>query len=138
MERSKFWLFLSLPLLLDVLTSTDAHNYKRDEKNGVYFANFAKNPSVRLKAFVLETLMAPNHRQCTIECINNKHCYSVNFAASLDGGKPTCQLLNTDKFMNAHDLVADERFDHYNIKVRNYEVTCHSNCPCYGSCCSLS
>ena len=117
MERSKYCFFLSLPLLLGVLTPTDAQNYRRDENNGAYFANFEKNPSVRLNASVLATLMTSNHGQCTFECINNKHCYSVNYAASLGGGKPSCQLLNTDKFVNAHDLVSDERFDHYNIKV---------------------
>ena len=104
MERSKYCFFLSLPLLLGVLTPTDAQNYRRDENNGAYFANFEKNPSVRLNAYVLATLMTSNHGQCTFECINNKHCYSVNYAASLDGGKPSCQLLNTDKFVNAHDL----------------------------------
>ena len=111
-----WWLFVVL-LTIIIAIQSYGKSYRRDENTGVYFASFVKNPSLRLNVSVLAIPRVSDQGKGNFECINNRQCYSVNFAASLDG-RPSCELLNTgDKFNNADHLVGDQRFDHYNIKV---------------------
>ena len=120
MENSKLSLFLLITLAFGtcIYTSTSAQNFRRDGKhNAVNFAHFVKNPSHRLNGAVLIIFMVWSPAECAYQCINNQDCFSFNFAAtSLDGGH-SCQLLNTDRFLNSDDLVCHAGFDHYNIRV---------------------
>ena len=115
----KFKLYSYLALIIHVHFSTfiRAQNFKREDQ-GVSFAKFVKAPSVRLDAFKLTSQRVSKLGECTLECINNKQCYSVNFGGIL-GGKYSCELLGTDRFRESSKLVVSEEFDHYYIKVRN-------------------
>ena len=121
MENSKFPLSIVIPLMLAtcIYNSTSAQNFRRDgAQKGINYAHFVKNPSNRLNAAVLASLMVYRPVDCTYECINNQDCHSVNFATtSLIDGMHWCELLSTDKFHNSGDLVLHETYDHYNIKV---------------------
>ncbi|KAL9981983.1 hypothetical protein ACROYT_G010759 [Oculina patagonica] len=120
MESSKYSLFLMIPLILAtfIYTSTDAQNFRRDgAQKGVNYAHFVKNPSHRLNAAVLVSLVVNRPVECTYQCINNQDCYSVNFATTSLNGGHSCELLSTDKFHNSGDLVLHESYDHYNIKT---------------------
>ena len=112
MESGKFYVTFVMLLMLGV--STCAQNFRRDGQHGVNYANFAKNPSQRLNAAVMASLMTSRSQECTYQCINHQKCYSVNFAAATH----SCELLNTDKFEHSTSgLVSSNSFDHYNIKV---------------------
>ena len=120
MENSKLSLFLLITLAFGtcIYTSTSAQNFRRDGKhNAVNFAHFVKNPSHRLNGAVLIIFMVWSPAECAYQCINNQDCFSFNFAATSLDGRHSCQLLNTDRFLNSDDLVCHAGFDHYNIRV---------------------
>ena len=120
MENSKFptCSVISSILATCIYISAAAQNFRRDDTQGIKYANFVKNPSNRLNVAVLDSLMVYRPVDCTFQCLNNQDCYSVNFATttSLDG-RHSCELLSTDKFHNSGDLVLHESYDHFNIKV---------------------
>ena len=120
MENSKLSLFLLITLAFGtcIYTSTSAQNFRRDGKhNAVNFAHFVKNPSHRLNGAVLIIFMVWSPAECAYQCSNNQDCFSFNFAATSLDGRHSCQLLNTDRFLNSDDLVCHAGFDHYNIRV---------------------
>ena len=120
MEHSRLPLSLVIPLISAtcIYTSTGAENFRRDgEHDTVNFAHFVNNPSQRLNSAVLVSCMVLSPSECAYECIKNQDCYSFNFAATSLDGRHSCELLNTDKFLNPDDLVCHAGFDHYNIKV---------------------
>ena len=120
MENSKLSLFLLITLAFGtcIYTSTSAQNFRRDGKhNAINFAHFVKNPSHRLNGAVLIIFMVWSPAECAYQCINNQDCFSFNFAATSLDGRHSCQLLNTDRFLNSDDLVCHAGFDHYNIRV---------------------
>ena len=111
--------------------STDAQSFRRDGKyNRVNFAHFVNNPSHRLNGAVLVSFMVLNPTECAYLCINNQECYSINFATTSLDGRHSCELLNTDMFINSDDLVSHAGFDHYNIKVR-FKRFCSFTCFCF-------
>ena len=112
----KFRLLITITLISCLGLLINAHNFKR-ENQGVSFAKFVKASSVKLKVFKLATLNVSKVGECSLECINNKKCYSVNFRVLPIDGKHVCQLLRIDKFTKADQLVASSDFDHYYIKV---------------------
>jgi len=120
MENNKLSLFLLITLAFGtcIYTSTGAQNFRRDGRyNAVNFAQFVKNPSHRLNGAVLIIFMVWSPAECAYQCINNQDCFSFNFAATSLDGRHSCQLLNTDKFLNSDDLACHDGFDHYNIRV---------------------
>ena len=117
-DKLKFRSFTSIILLFFTYSPTFAQNFKR-EKQGVSFAKFVKTSSVKLDALKLANLKVSRVGECTFECISNQDCYSVNFAASLDG-KRFCELLGTDKFRQSQHLVESREFDHCYIKVSKF------------------
>ena len=119
MKHSKLPLSLVIPLIFGtcIYTSTGTKNFRR-ERNTVNFAHFVNNLSHRLNGAVLVSFMVLSPTECAYQCINNHDCYSFNFAATSLDGRHSCELLNTDKFLNSDDLVCHAGFDHYNIKVR--------------------
>ena len=111
---------LVIPLIFTtcIYTSNGAQNFRRDGKhNAVNFAHFVNNPSHRLNGAVLGSSMVLSPTVCAYQCINNQACYSFNVAATSLDGRHSCELLNTDKFLNPDDLVCHDGFDHFNIKV---------------------
>ena len=120
MKHRKLPLFLVIPLIFTtcIYTSTGAQSFRRDGKHDtVNFAHFVNNPSHRLNVAVLVSFMVLRTVECAYQCINNQDCYSFNFATTSLDGRHSCELLNTDKFLNSDDLVYHAGFDHYNIKV---------------------
>ena len=125
MKKSKLPLFVLTPLTFGACfnTSNGAQNFRRDGKhNAVNFAHFVNNPSHRLNGAVLVIFMVWSPAQCAYQCINNQDCYSFNFAAISLDGRHSCELLNTDRFLNSDDLVCHAGFDHFNIKVSVFFV----------------
>ena len=121
MKHSKLPLSLIIPLIFGtcISASTGAQSFRRDaEQNTVNFAHFVNNPSYRLNGAVLANFMVLSPTECAYQCINNQNCYSFNFAATSLDGRHSCELLNTDMFINSDDLVCHAGFDHYNIEVR--------------------
>lgn len=118
MENEKLFVSFLLSLLLSTKASFCVEDFIRDDKRGVKYAYFVKNPSHRLNSAVLASFMVSKLLECTFQCINNQECYSVNFAvvSRLDG-RHACELLNADKFQNSSDLLQSDSFDHYNIMV---------------------
>ena len=116
----KFHFFLTeFVLFLHVFALTCAKTFQR-EKQGVSFANFVKSSSVKLDEpkFQLASLKVSRAGECTLACVNNQECYSVNFASGSDeSGKHTCELLKVDKFSRPTSLYKTEKFNHYFIKV---------------------
>ena len=125
MEHSNLPLSLVIPLILATCfhTSTSAQNFRR-ERNAVNFAHFVNNPSQRLNGAVLVIFLVLSPTECAYQCINNQNCYSFNFATTSLDGRHSCELLNTDKFLNSDDLVCHASFDHYNIKVNGKCFSC--------------
>ena len=121
MKHKKLPLSLVIPLIFGTCfyTSTGTQSFRRDGKyNTVNFAHFVNNPSHRLNGAVLVSFMVLSPIECAYQCIHNQDCFSFNFAATSLDGRHSCELLNTDKFLNSEDLVCHAGFDHYNIKVR--------------------
>ena len=117
MENEKLFVTLLLSLLLSTKASFCVQDFIRDDKRGVKYAYFVKNPSHRLNSAVLASFMFSMPLECAFQCINNQECYSVNFAVVSLDGRHACELLNADKFQNSSDLLHSESFDHYNIMV---------------------
>ena len=117
----KFHFFLmKFVLLLHVFALTCAKTFQR-EKQGVSFAKFVKASSVKFDEpqFQLASLKVSRPGECTLACVNNQECYSVNFASGSpdQNGQYSCELLKTDKFTRSWRLVESLAFDHYYIKV---------------------
>jgi len=108
MKKSKLPLFLLTPLVFGtfICTSTGAQYSGRDGKYN--FAHFVNNPSHRLNGAVLDSIVVKSPAECAYQCINNQDCYSFNFAATSLDRRHSCELLNTDRFLNSDDLVCHE------------------------------
>lgn len=97
----------------------DAQNFKRDN-SGVNYVNFVAIPFHKLSSLILTALEVSSPSECAFQCLNNQHCYSVNFGeTSTADGKHACELLNADMFVQRDNFVVSGEFHHYNIKVGN-------------------
>ena len=55
---------------------------------------------------------------CTIECLSNPSCFSLNLAASKGAdGKLWCELLSSEKYSNPGEYKRNESSHHFSIKV---------------------
>ena len=141
MEDRNLPLSLVIPLIFAscVYTSTGAQSFQR-EHNAVNFAHFVNNPSQRLNGAVLVRFVVLSPTECAYQCIKSQDCYSFNFAATSLDGRHSCELLNTDKFLNSDDLFSHAGFDHYNIMVSikhfcSFTMRYHPYLPaCFWSC----
>ena len=56
---------------------------------------------------------------CTLKCLNNPSCLSLNLAASKRAdGKLWCELLSSEKYSNPEEYKKNVTSHHYSIKVR--------------------
>ena len=94
---------------------TNSQSFKRTN-SGVSFSQFVGNPFTRLNASLLATLKVSSLGECTFECINHHHCFSVNFG-NRGNETHTCELISTDKFSQPDRFAINQEFHHYNIKV---------------------
>ena len=80
MENSKFptCSVISSILATCIYISAAAQNFRRDDTQGIKYANFVKNPSNRLNVAVLDSLMVYRPVDCTFQCLNN-HEYRMKF-----------------------------------------------------------
>lgn len=86
--------------------------------SAVNYVNFVLNPFQKLQSLVVSSFEASELSECTLECLANQNCYSVNFGAAKNGGgMHPCELLRGDMFKDNETLITDEDFHHYNIKV---------------------
>lgn len=88
-------------LFVIFLLSTDAENFKRDDKRGERHAYLVRNSAKRLSSAILDSFMVSKPMGCVFRCISQLKCYSVNFAAVSHDGRYMCELLNVDKFQNS-------------------------------------
>lgn len=107
--------FITIIFVCSTSFFINAENFKR-ENQGVSFAIFVKALSVKLNAVKLASLEIPK-LECTLQCVRNHECFSVNVGAST-ARKQVCELLGTDKFRHSNSLIQDPEFEHYCIKVR--------------------
>ena len=57
---------------------------------------------------------------CTLECLSNPFCFSVNLAAFKGAhGKLWCELLSSDKFRNSTEYKGNKSSHHFAIEVGN-------------------
>ena len=62
---------------------------------------------------------------CTIQCLTNPLCFSVNLATSKGAnGKLWCELLSSDKFRNFTQYKGNKTSHHFSIKVGNILLAC--------------
>ena len=55
---------------------------------------------------------------CTIECLSNPSCFSLNLAASKGAdGKLWCELLSSEKYSNPGEYKRNESSHHFSITV---------------------
>ena len=101
------------------LPMVNCQSFQRSNSR-VSFAHFVGNPFTKLYASVLATLQVSRIGECTLECINNHECFSVNFINQAEGGKHICELINTDRFTQPDKFGINQDFHHYNIKVGKF------------------
>ena len=95
----------------------NSQDFKRTKSgDSVSFAQFVGNPFKRLNASLLATLQVSSLGECTFECLSHHNCFSVNFGNRVQGTH-TCELINTDKFIQPDRFAISQEFCHYNIKV---------------------
>ena len=55
---------------------------------------------------------------CTLHCLRNEQCYSVNFAIDFDDKGHVCELLPSDKYHSPYKFQQNvDSFHHYSIAV---------------------
>ena len=60
---------------------------------------------------------------CTLHCLRNEQCYSVNFAVDFDDQGHVCNLLPSDKYNFPYKIQQNvDSFHHYSIAVGYYSV----------------
>lgn len=112
----KLCLQVSFTLFVYLSSLIRAQNFRR-EKQGVSFAKFIRTPSVKLVVHSVASLSVSKLGECTFECLNLKGCESVNFGRTSFDGKHSCELLRINKFAKAKQVVPNDKFYHYYIKV---------------------
>lgn len=103
-------------IVIFYLSLVNCESFKRDD-TGVNYANFVRNPFSKLTKSSLVTVQVSSLGECTLECIKHRECVSVNFG-NQNQGRHSCELINTDKFVNPAKFTVSQDFHHYHIKVR--------------------
>ena len=81
---------------------------------------FNKNEFHHLNVPRVWTVAVFDAFDCTLKCLSNPLCFSVNLAAFKGAhGKLWCELLSSDKFRNSTEYEGNISFHHFAMVVRN-------------------
>ena len=81
---------------------------------------FIKHEFHHLNVPLVGTVAVSDVFDCTLECLSNPFCLSVNLAAFKGAhGKLWCELLSSDKFRNSTEYKGNKSSHHFAIEVRN-------------------
>ena len=81
---------------------------------------FNKNEFHHLNVPRVGTVAVFDVFDCTLKCLSNPLCFSVNLAAFKGAhGKLWCELLSSDKFRNSTEYKGNISFHHFAMVVRN-------------------
>lgn len=108
------------PTLFLSVTKSTCHSKSFNKDSRVSYAQFVRNLQTKLVVSSIKTLQVSTISECTLECINNRECVSVNYGFHSSIITHTCELINTDMFKNPDSLTYGGDFHHYNIKVRSF------------------
>ena len=79
---------------------------------------FVKDDHYYLNVPRIGTYAVYDTLDCTIECLSNPSCFSLNLAASKGAdGKLWCELLSSEKYSNPGEYKRNESSHHFSIKV---------------------
>ena len=85
----------------------------RNPTSHVYLGNFRRDHFHYLWVEKLTTSMVENGLECTLLCVGEPKCYSLNVAAYPDSkGLYLCELLSTDKYKATENFLANDAFHH--------------------------
>ena len=88
--------------------------YHRDLRQDI----FVKDDHHYLNVPRVGTYAVYDTLDCTIECLSNPSCFSLNLAASKGAdGKLWCELLSSEKYSNPGEYKRNESSHHFSIKV---------------------
>lgn len=87
----------------------------RGHKQKIFFGNFKPDKGHKLSTTKISSPLVTDLFDCTLNCITDSRCNSLNFAVNQDFNKlHVCELLETDKYRAAaDDLQANGSFLHY-------------------------
>ncbi|XP_027051404.1 neurogenic locus notch homolog protein 2-like [Pocillopora damicornis] len=95
---------------------------------------FIKHEFHHLNVPLVGTVAVSDVFDCTLECLSNPLCYSVNLAAFKGThGKLWCELLSSDKFRNSTEYKGNKSSHHFAIESPcssspcQHEATCVTN-----------
>ena len=81
---------------------------------------FIKHEFQYLNVPLVGTVAVSDVFDCTLECLSNPFCFSVNLAAFKEAhGKLWCELLSSDKFRNSTEYKGNKSSHHFAIEVGN-------------------
>ena len=121
---TKMAALVSMSLLLThysvvIYTTQDSALYRK-AVGGFSVGNFEKDPFTSLLVNKVASSMAADNIDCTLLCVGEPKCYSLNMAASPDSkGLYLCELLATVKYRSKTKFYANVTFHHYSPKVRD-------------------
>ena len=79
---------------------------------------FIKHEFQYLNVPLVGTVAVSDVFDCTLECLSNPFCFSVNLAAFKGAhGKLWCELLSSDKFRNSTEYKGNKSSHHFAIEV---------------------
>ena len=88
--------------------------YHRDLRQDI----FVKDDHHYLNVPRVGTYAVYNTLDCTIECLSNPSCFSLNLAASKGvDEKLWCELLSSEKYSNPGEYKRNQSSHHFSIKV---------------------
>ena len=81
---------------------------------------FIKHEFHHLNVPLVGTVAVSDVFDCTLECLSNSFCFSVNLAAFKGAhGKLWCEFLSSDKFRNSTEYKGNKSSHHFAIEVGN-------------------
>ena len=89
----------------------------RDQQ--IVFGNFKPNQGYKLSATQISSYLVTDVFDCTLSCISDSRCKSINFAVNPDSNNlHVCELLDTNKYGAASgDFQVNVDFLHYSPQV---------------------
>ena len=81
---------------------------------------FQRMSSITWMLLELDPLRQNNDFDCTVKCLRNPICRSINLAASKNAnGKLWCELLSSDRYKNALNYKENKTSHHLFLVVRS-------------------
>ena len=88
--------------------------YRQDIRQAI----FIKDESHYLNVATVGTHIVNDIFDCTLRCLGNPHCLSLNMAASKEAnGKIWCELLSSEKYSKPEEYKVNSSSHHFSIKV---------------------